>query len=359
MLEIVMPEYCSAPAGSVASGLAVESSEVDIILCLKGHALVSSGDTVSALLSQILRHNPPVCDEGAPQLATRSVEAVLYFFGFQLIPYKLQAGRCLLKLKHLKTGVAVHIWCDPCECGLRSEPLPAARARVAICLTHASAGLLSTLYCVWCLLAGTELQVKAVTRPTQYECDAYSVLLLIENYLAQNVNRQINRKEDTEGMVGAAFLGLLDHLGSLATEGSLITLNEPANMLPPDAPAIQLDFCPFEQTAAGAHAAAAAAASAAATAASEAADCSALHEGLHATFHLAAARLKCNAATEAAAAESLHQTPLALRMVPQVAQQAAAAIRKGCTLEDLLQSKSPVRKAFVEKVLNLQLPRCA
>jgi hypothetical protein len=315
MLQSVIPDYPADICGSLVSGLVMERSHVDVVLCLKGHPMADSGHPVEAFMGHLLRYVNPMkplrSKKGKP--AEKSAATVLCRFGFKLVaPAKIHGSR-LLSLVHTKNDVTVKIWCDPNDtCGWVSQPLATLRAKAANHLVHSS-GLLFSLLRVWRRLEGKDFSFVKTSRQ-QWDWQEsgggvvqngwiYSTLLLIENYLrAMHCLRQGREQEDTEAMVGEAFMGLLDYLSSLPVQGSLVILSEPAGMVPRYTPLVTLDYRPC-------------------------ASCLTV--------------------------DPLGNVPVTLRLVPAKAQLAAAAIRHSSTsLEELLTEGSPARRAFVTNVLS-------
>ena len=68
-------------------------------------------------------------------------------------------------------------------------------------------------------------------------------------------------------------------------------------------------------------------------------------------FRAAHGKLEKTAAAAAAACDPLRNVPVALRLVPAMAQIAAAALRGGESLDELLTLGCPARNAFVATVL--------
>ena len=242
--------------------------------------------------------------------ADKSAANVLCRFGFKLVtPAKIHGSR-LLSLVHTKNDVTVKIWCDPNDtCGWVSQPLATLRAKAANYLVNSS-GLLFSLFCLWRRLEGGDFSgVKGSSKRCISQKNVlvqnggmYSTLLLIENYLrAMHCLRQGREQEDTEAMVGEAFMGLLDYLSSLPVQGSLVILSEPACMVPRYTPLVTLDYRPCASS---------------------------------------------------LTVDPLRNVPVTLRLVPAMAQLASAAIQhSGTSLKELLTQGSHARRAFVTNVL--------
>jgi len=222
-----------AVVGSLASGLEVAASDVDVVIGLADVDVFVPGNDFAAermagrhspsiklpLLSPVLT---AVVGNGIHQFKTKSkefnqmVKAAFLKHGFECVQYVSKGA--MLRMLHTRSGLFVDVSCDPAASHTRVSlaEMQAAAAR-GLAERHE---LVRVLHRVLRCAIGAELRVcETYSVAGQSGCGSYPLLLLVRRwFLESQRSGGAHYRHDSGAETAVALLALLDHLSALLDE---------------------------------------------------------------------------------------------------------------------------------------------